>query len=95
MAVSLINKFHDIITTKHLLNQKLDALESSYEEIFNELKRNDLNSIDFDDIIIKNESIIKRMGDKIKLFLIEKYANNYKFSFNINNHGLIYKSCYF
>ena len=37
LATVLINKFNDVITTKHILNTKLDSFESSYENIFDEL----------------------------------------------------------
>ena len=51
LAALLVNKFHDIISTKHLLNEKLDSFEASYENLFDELKMEDLNSIDIDEII--------------------------------------------
>ena len=89
LASVLLNKFHDIIITKHILNEKFDSLDNTYEAIFDELKKSDLNSIDFDEIIIETESIINKKGNDIKLFLISKFGNNYKYSFNINNHGLI------
>ena len=89
LATVLLNKFHDIIITKHILNEKFDSLDNTYEAIFDELKKSDLNSIDFDEIIIETESIINKKGNDIKLFLISKFGNNYKYSFNINNHGLI------
>ena len=89
MATVLINKFHDIITTKHLLNEKLDSFESSYENIFDELKSEDLNSIDIDEVINYVENLINKQGNDIKNYLIEKYGKNFKFSFNIKNRGLI------
>ena len=89
MATVLINKFHDIITTKHLLNEKLDSFESSYENIFDELKSEDLNSIDIDEVINYVQNLINKQGNDIKNYLIEKYGKNFKFSFNIKNRGLI------
>ena len=89
LATVLINKFNDVITTKYILNTKLDSLESSYENIFDELKNEDLNFIDFDIIINEVEQLIGKKGNDIKHFLFEKYGNNYKYSFNLNNQGLI------
>ena len=89
LATIIINKFHDIITTKNLLNQKLDSFEFSYENIFNELKNDDLNSINFDEIINDTQILIDKKGNEIKNFLIEKYGNNFKYSFNLKNQGLI------
>ena len=89
LATIIINKFHDIITTKNLLNQKLDSFEFSYENIFNELKNDDLNSINFDEIINDTQILIDKKGNEIKKFLIEKYGNNFKYSFNLKNQGLI------
>ena len=89
LAAIIINKFHDIITTKNLLNQKLDSFEFSYENIFNELKNDDLNSINFDEIINDTQILIDKKGNEIKNFLIEKYGNNFKYSFNLKNQGLI------
>ena len=89
LATMIINKFHDIITTKNLLNQKLDSFEFSYENIFNELKNDDLNSINFDEIINDTQILIDKKGNEIKNFLIEKYGNNFKYSFNLKNQGLI------
>ena len=89
MATNLVNKFHDIITTKNLLNTKLDSLEFSYENIFNDLKNDDLNSINFDEIINDTQKIIDKKGNEIKKLLIEKYGINFKYSFNSKNQGLI------
>ena len=91
LAATLINKFHDNVSTKYTLNKKLDSLDSSYDEIFNELKNEDLNSIDFDfdEIINDVQSLIEKNGNKIKEFLIEKYGNKFKYTFNENNQGLI------
>ena len=89
LATNLVNKFHDIITTKNLLNTKLDSLEFSYENIFNDLKNDDLNSINFDEIINDTQKIIDKKGNEIKKLLIEKYGINFKYSFNSKNQGLI------
>ena len=54
LATVLLHKFNDIIITKEILNSKLDDLESSYENFFYELKKDDLNNIDINEIIILN-----------------------------------------
>ena len=89
LAALLVNKFHDIISTKHLLNEKLDSFEASYENLFDELKMEDLNSIDIDEIINDVQDLINKQGKEIKNFLIEKYGKNFKYSFNLKNQGLI------
>ena len=89
LAALLVNKFHDIISTKHLLNEKLDSFEASYENLFDELKMEDLNSIDIDEIINDVQDLINKNGKEIKNFLIEKYGKNFKYSFNLKNQGLI------
>ena len=89
LAALLVNKFHDIISTKHLLNEKLDSFEASYESLFDELKMEDLNSIDIDEIINDVQDLINKKGKEIKNFLIEKYGKNFIFSFNEKNQGLI------
>ena len=89
LAALLVNKFHDIISTKHLLNGKLDSFEASYENLFDELKMEDLNSIDIDEIINDVQDLINKQGKEIKNFLIEKYGKNFKYSFNLKNQGLI------
>ena len=89
LAALLINKFHDIISTKNLLNEKLDSFEASYENLFDELKMEDLNSIDIDEIINDVQDLINKKGKEIKNFLIEKYGKNFKYSFNLKNQGLI------
>lgn len=87
-AAALINKFDDNVMIKCKLNEKLD-LNLSYDEIFTELKNDDLNSIDFDEIINDVQNLIEKNGNKIKAFLIEKYGNKFKYTFNENNEGLI------
>ena len=89
LVALLVNKFHDIISTKHLLNEKLDSFEASYENLFDELKMEDLNSIDIDEIINDVQDLINKKGKEIKNFLIEKYGKNFKYSFNLKNQGLI------
>jgi hypothetical protein len=89
LAALLVNKFHDIISTKHLLNEKLDSFEACYENLFDELKMEDLNSIDIDEIINDVQDLINKQGKEIKNFLIEKYGKNFKYSFNLKNQGLI------
>ena len=89
LVALLVNKFHDIISTKHLLNEKLDSFEASYENLFDELKMEDLNSIDTDEIINDVQDLINKKGKEIKNFLIEKYGKNFKYSFNLKNQGLI------
>ena len=89
LVALLVNKFHDIISTKHLLNEKLDSFEASYENLFDELKMEDLNSIDIDEIINDVQYLINKKGKEIKNFLIEKYGKNFKYSFNLKKQGLI------
>ena len=89
LAAVLINKFDDNVLTKCKLNEKLENLNSSYDEILNELKKDDLNFIDFDEIIIDVQKLIENNGNNIKSFLIEKYGNKFKYTFNENNQGLI------
>ena len=89
LAALLVNKFHDIISTKHLLNEKLYSFEASYENLFDELKMEDLNTIDIDEIINDVQDLINKKGKEIKNFLIEKYGKNFKYSFNLKNQGLI------
>ena len=89
LAAILINKFDDTINTKHELNKKLDSLGSSYENIFDDLKKDDINFIDFDEIIIEVQNLIEIKGKEIKKYLIEKYGKNFIYSFNEKNQGLI------
>ena len=89
LATVLLHKFNDIIITKEILNSKLDDLESSYENFFYELKKDDLNNIDINEIINEVENLIKKQGKDIKNLLIEKYGKKFKYSFNLNNHGLL------
>ena len=89
LAAILINKFHDTINTKHEINKKLDSLGSSYENIFDELKKDDINFIDFDEIINEVQNLIETKGTKIKNYLIENYGKNFIYSFNDKNQGLI------
>ena len=60
LATVLLHKFNDIIITKEILNSKLDDLESSYENFFYELKKDDLNNIDINEIINEVENLIKK-----------------------------------
>lgn len=89
LAAILINKFNDNINTKRELNEKLDSLGSSFENIFDELKTDDINSFDLDEIINEAQNLIDKKGDEIKNYLIEKYGKNFIFSFNKKNQGLI------
>ena len=89
LAAILINKFDDTINTKHELNKKLDSLGSSYENIFDDLKKDDINFIDFDEIIIEVQNLIEIKEKEIKKYLIEKYGKNFIYSFNEKNQGLI------
>jgi len=89
LAAILINKFNDTINTKRELNEKLDSLGSSYENIFDELKTDDINSFDLDEIINEAQNLIEKKGKEIKNYLIEKYGKNFIFSFNEKNQGLI------
>ena len=89
LAATLINKFHDAINTKHEINEKLDSLGSSYENIFDELKKEDINFFDFDEIINEVQNLIETKGEKIKTYLIENYGKNFIYTFNDKNQGLI------
>lgn len=84
LATVFIKKFNSII----MKNMKIN-LDSSFENIFNEMKKDDLNSIDFDEIINEVELINESKGNNIKKFLNEKYGNKFVYSFNLSNHGLI------
>ena len=90
LATVLINKFNETIETKFTLNSKLDSLENSFENIFEELKAEDLNILDLDEIINETQNLIDKKGKDIKNILIEKFGNNFKYSFNLKNQGLIY-----
>ena len=89
LATVLINKFNETIETKFTLNSKLDSLENSFENIFEELKAEDLNILDLDEIINETQNLIDKKGKDIKNILIEKFGNNFKYSFNLKNQGLI------
>ena len=84
LATVLMKKFNSNI----MANAKL-KLDSSLENIFEELKKDDLNSIDIDEIINEVEVINESKGDSIKKLLNEKYGNKFIYSFNSSNHGLI------
>lgn len=84
LSVVLINKYNNII-----LNKMKVSIDSSYDNILNELKKDDLNMIDFDEVIEDTEKIYIKKGKDIKTLLIEKYGKNYAYTFNLNNQGLI------
>lgn len=84
LATALINKFNI-----HIKNQLRESLDSSFENIFQDLKKDDLNFIDFDEVINEVEKINETKGANIKSLLIEKYGEKYIYSFNANNFGLI------
>ena len=84
LATVLMQKFNTL-----LLEKMKNSLDSSVENIFDELKKDDLNSIDFDKIIEEVEIIKNKKGEIIKKNLNEKYGKNYLYSFNLNNQGLI------
>ena len=89
LAAVLIKNYNNIIIDKMKCN-----LESSFDNLLNELKKDDLNNIDFDDIINQVEIINDKKGKEIKNLLNEKYGKQYVYSFNKLNQGLIsyYKS---
>ena len=89
LAAVFIKNYNNIILDKMKCN-----LESSFDNLLNELKKDDLNNIDFDDIINQVEIINDKKGKEIKNLLNEKYGNQYIYSFNKLNQGLIsyYKS---
>ncbi len=84
LTTVLINKYNNII-----LDKKTKSIKSSYDIIFDELKKDDLNSIDFDVIIEDVEKINIKKGKDIKQFLNEKYGKNYVYTFSFDNKGLI------
>jgi len=84
LAAVLINKFNI-----YLMNQIRGSLDSSFENIFNELKKDDINSFDFDEVIDEVEKINEIKGSDIKTLLFQKYGEKFVYSFNINNFGLI------
>ena len=89
LAAVFIKNYNNIILDKMKCN-----LESSFDNLLNELKKDDLNNIDFDDIINQVEIINDKKGKEIKNLLNEKYGKQYVYSFNKLNQGLIsyYKS---
>lgn len=84
LATILMKKFNSIILDKLKIE-----LDSSFENVFDELKKEDLNSIDFDDIINEVEKINDIKGKEIKKLLNQKYGKKFIYSFNLNNEGLI------
>ena len=84
LATVLVNKYNNTVISK-----LKDSLNSSFENIFNELKNQDLNFIDFDEIIDEVELIRTTKEKEIKALLYEKYGKNFIYSFNLDNHGLI------
>lgn len=85
MTTVLINKFNRIIIDK----TRESSLDSSFDNIFAEVKKEDLNNIDFDEIINEIEKIKNNYGITIKKKLNEKYGKNYIYGLNLNNKGLI------
>lgn len=83
LATVLINEYNKKVKDK----LKTD-LDKSYEEIFNELKKSDLDLFDIDEIIENVDDIIIQKGNKIKKMLIKKYGNDFMYTFNENNKGL-------
>ena len=84
LATVLIYKYNNIILDKMTI-----SIESSYDNIFHELKKEDLNFIDFDEIINDVEKINDKKGKEIKALLNEKYGKQFVYTFNLNNQGLI------
>ena len=84
LATVLMKKFNSITLDK----MKID-IDSSFENVFEELKKEDLNSIDFDEVINEVENINNIKGKEIKKILNEKYGKQFIYSFNLNNEGLI------
>ena len=83
LATVLMKKYNNI-----LLERMKNSLDSSFENIFEDLKKDDLNSIDFDKVIEEVELIKNKKGEYLKKILNEKYGKNYLYSFNLNNQGL-------
>ena len=84
LATVLINKFNI-----YIMNQLRESLDSSFENIFNEVKKEDINFVDFDEVIDEVEKINEIKGPNIKDLLLKKYGEKFVYSFNINNFGLI------
>jgi hypothetical protein len=84
LATVLINKFN-----RYIMNQLRESLDSSFENIFNDLKKDDINFVDFDEVIDEVEKINDIKGPNIKDLLFKKYGEKFVYSFNINNFGLI------
>ena len=84
LATVLINKFNI-----YIMNQLRESLDSSFENIFDKLKKDDINFVDFDEAIDEVEKINDKEGPNIKNLLFKKYGEKFVYSFNINNFGLI------
>ena len=63
LAAVLIKNYNNLILDKMKCN-----LDSSFDNLFNELKKDDLNNIDFDDIINQVEIINDNKGNEIKKY---------------------------
>ena len=84
LATVLINKFNI-----YIMNQLRESLDSSFENIFNEVKKEDINFVDFDEVIDEVEKINEIKGRNIKDLLFKKFGEKFVYSFSINNFGLI------
>ena len=84
LATVLINKFNI-----YIMNQLRESLDSSFENIFDKLKKDDINFVDFDEAIDEVEKINDIEGQNIKDLLFKKYGEKFVYSFNKNNFGLI------
>ena len=92
LATVLINKFNI-----YIMNQLRESLDSSFENIFDKLKKDDINFVDFDEAIDEVEKINDIKGPNIKDLLFKKYGEKFVYSFNINtllsNSRSIYPPC--
>ena len=85
MTTVLMHKINSRILDK----MRVSSLDSSFDDLFSEIRKDDLNPIDFDEIINEVENINDKSGKAIKKLLNEKYGKNYIYSFHENNQGLI------
>lgn len=84
LAAVLINKYNI-----YIMNQLRESFDASFENIFDQLKKDDINFVDFDEVIDEVEKINEIEGPNIKDLLFKKYGEKFVYSFNINNFGLI------
>ena len=72
LATVLINKYNI-----YIMNQLRESLDASFENIFDELKKDDINFVDFDEVIDEVEKINEIEGPNIKDLLFKKYGEKF------------------